>query len=167
MFRCPPLRSSFRSTLPGRLRRLTTVASIAALATLGGPLACDENPFGPATDFVEPKSRLTVEVRAADGGGVAGVALELRGSANSTDSATVYARATTSADGVMIMGDFSLLIGPAGFRLFITPPAGFTLAPGQASPMPLLLTKETSDGPPGSGTYGNPARVVVRLARLP
>ena len=162
MFSYPQQRSSIRPPSIVRLRRLATVAIIGALAGFGGPLACDVNPFGPSAEgFREPQSRLTVEVRAAGGVGIVGVALELRGAGQ--DSATVYARASTGADGTVYLGEFSVLIAPVPYRLFITPPIGYALAPGQASPMSFSLTNESSNGPLGSGLYGNPARVVVQL----
>jgi hypothetical protein len=161
MFPHPLLRPQLPTLPLDHVRRLAAIVGIVALAGLGGPLACDQLPF------VEPMTRLTVEVRTVDGGGIAGVALELMGDVEFSDSASVYAKARTGADGTAYLGDFSMLVSPRIYRLVITPPAGYGFATNQANPMKLALTDEASDGPPGSGLYGNPARVIVRLVRLP
>ena len=157
-----------RSPLLGTVRRLTTIVSVVALAGLGGPLSCKENPFGPsAAGYVEPKARLTVEVRGTDGVGIGGVALEVRESTDGGGATTVYARVTTATDGTAYVGELSVIVDPYSYRLFFTLPAGYGVAPGQENPMKFSLTKAASGGAPGSGLYADPARVIVRLVRLP
>ena len=150
------------------VRRLANVVVLVALGTYGGPLACDENPFGPSLDgYVEPTSPLTVEVRTVDGAGIAGVPVEVQGTEAGGDAATVYAKATTGADGTVYIGQLSIFLGARAYRLLFTTPSGYGLAPGQESPMNFSLTGEASNGAPGSGLYGKPARVIVRLVRVP
>lgn len=157
-------RSSALSLLVFYVRRLAAGAVVAVFAGLGGPLAC-----GPSAEgFVAPPeatSSLYVEVRDASGSGIPGVPLELRGEVGWVDSATVHKSAATGSDGTVDLGP---LMTPHPYRLFVAPPAGYGFAPGHVSPIFVSISGASWLGrSPGEGNYGNPARVVVRLVRLP
>ncbi|HEX6038171.1 carboxypeptidase-like regulatory domain-containing protein [Longimicrobium sp.] len=113
------------------MKRQTVVTGVLALGMLLGSGSC----ILACGCGRPPASVVHGTVRAENGQGVAGAALELRNTAPNGWHQTVV----SAADGVY---RFPEVQGQVDYALTVQPPAGWTLAPGQAASTQFFMTPE-------------------------